>query len=48
MKNITDEFLKEMMTKARKYMAVILKKAVGYTGPDARQVIWNMAAGILP
>jgi hypothetical protein len=38
---ITDEFMKEQLTRAATYTAVLLKAADGYGKDGSRQVIWE-------
>jgi len=56
MREITDDYMKEMLTKTREYSAVILRKSDAYSQPGAKQTIWEhgrrnfalRAEGILP
>ena len=41
MKEITDEYMKEMLTKSRDYAAVILKKAHAYGQPGTDKIVWE-------
>lgn len=41
MATITDDFMKEMMTKTRPFTVVILKKGPSYQLPDILPVIWE-------
>jgi hypothetical protein len=41
MKEITDDYMKEMLPKTREYTAVILKKSDGYKLPGAEKIVWE-------
>jgi len=41
MTTITDDFMKEMMTKTKPFTVVILKKGPSYMLPDVLPVIWE-------
>jgi hypothetical protein len=43
MTNITDEFMKKMMTVSREYTLVILKTGPNTDRPDLSQIIWEHA-----
>jgi len=38
---ITDAYMREMLTKSRGYVAVIIKAGPGYRQPGADEVIWE-------
>jgi hypothetical protein len=40
-KTITDEFMREMMTRTREYTAVVLKRGPRFGEPGADKVIWE-------
>ncbi len=41
MKEITDEYMKQMMPMSREYSAVILRKAAAYGSPGADKIVWE-------
>lgn len=41
MNNITDEFMKQMMTTTKPYTIVILTKGLNFNRPDAGGIIWE-------
>ena len=41
MKTVTDEYMKEMLARAKSYSVVLLRRAARYAEPDAGQVIWE-------
>jgi hypothetical protein len=43
MKTITDEFMREMISKTKIYSVVILKSASGPPGPEQMQLVWEHA-----
>lgn len=56
MKEITDDFMRQMMTESRDYCAVILRKGPSYGTPGADTIVWEhgrrnfalRAEGVLP
>jgi len=52
---ITDEFMREMLTKSREYSIVLLKEGPSRSGPEADAIVWEhgrrnfalRAAGVL-
>jgi hypothetical protein len=43
MTTITDDFMREMISKTKNYSVVILKTGPAFNRPDARQIIWEHA-----
>jgi hypothetical protein len=41
MTTITDDYMREMMTKTRAYTVVLLKAAPGFYEPGARAIVWE-------
>jgi hypothetical protein len=41
MKSISDEFMKEMMTKAKGYCAVILRHGPNWNSPERDRIVWE-------
>jgi len=41
MKEITDDYMKEMLPTSREYTAVILKKSRAYGQPWAEKIVWE-------
>lgn len=41
MTTITDDYMREMMAKARVYTVVLLKAAQGFYEPGARAIVWE-------
>ncbi|HLX92478.1 MAG TPA: hypothetical protein VKR32_12395 [Puia sp.] len=41
MTNITDEFMMEMIPKAKNYCAVILRKGPNFQNPGVEKIIWE-------
>jgi len=41
MKEITDEYMREMLTKSRDFCAVILRKGPAYSSPGADKIVWE-------
>jgi hypothetical protein len=41
MKEITDDYMREMMTKSRDYSVVILRKSHAYNLPGADKIVWE-------
>ena len=41
MATITDEFMREMLTKTKPYCVVILKSGPKWGGPDDQKIIWE-------
>jgi hypothetical protein len=41
MTTISDDFMREMLTKSKSYSVVILKPGPRHDAPEARQVVWE-------